>query len=152
MEKIHNTQILRRSLYTQKRRHVNTTLFQCWPAQRRRHVNPMLFQCWPSVYDAGPALKQHWVNVSCLQGSGFYMVRKWLGGLRSNSYLSCVFTAQLQSLLLGKLVWLRAISLSKANRISWFYFPWSILQQQEATVSVKSYQQIRGLWKKLARC
>ena len=28
----------------------------------------MLFQCWPSVFDAGPALKQYWVNVPCLLG------------------------------------------------------------------------------------
>ena len=25
----------------------------------------MLFQCWPTVFDAGPTLKQHWVNASC---------------------------------------------------------------------------------------
>ena len=29
----------------------------------------MLFQCWPAVSDVGPALKQHWVNISCLLGS-----------------------------------------------------------------------------------
>ena len=29
----------------------------------------MLFECWPTVSDVGPALKQHWVNVSCLLGS-----------------------------------------------------------------------------------
>ena len=23
---------------------------------------PLLFQCWATVYDGGPALKQHWVN------------------------------------------------------------------------------------------
>ena len=28
----------------------------------------MLFECWPAVSDVGPALKQHWVNVSCLLG------------------------------------------------------------------------------------
>ena len=26
----------------------------------------MLFQCWASVEDDGPALKQRWVNTSCL--------------------------------------------------------------------------------------
>ena len=26
----------------------------------------MMFQSWPTVFDAGPALKQHWVNASCL--------------------------------------------------------------------------------------
>ena len=28
--------------------------------------DPMLFEGWPAVSDVGPALKQHWVNVSCL--------------------------------------------------------------------------------------
>ena len=26
----------------------------------------MLFQCWPTVFDAGPTLKQRWLNASCL--------------------------------------------------------------------------------------
>ena len=26
----------------------------------------MLFPCWANVVDVGPALKQHWVNASCL--------------------------------------------------------------------------------------
>ena len=30
-----------------------------------RDIHPMLFQCWPTVLDAGPTLKQHWVNVPC---------------------------------------------------------------------------------------
>ena len=29
----------------------------------------MLYQCWATVYDAGPTLVQHWVDVSCLQGN-----------------------------------------------------------------------------------
>ena len=29
----------------------------------------MLFEFWPAVSDVGPALKQRWVNVSCLLGS-----------------------------------------------------------------------------------
>ena len=33
------------------------------------YYDPMLFECWPTVSDVGPALKQHWVNVSCLLGS-----------------------------------------------------------------------------------
>ena len=28
----------------------------------------MVFQCWPTVFDAGPTLKQHWVNAPCLLG------------------------------------------------------------------------------------
>ena len=37
-----------------------------------RHVtyyDAKLFECWPVVSDVGPALKQHWVNGSCLLGS-----------------------------------------------------------------------------------
>ena len=30
----------------------------------------MLAQCWAIVYDAGPALSQHWTNVLCLLGPG----------------------------------------------------------------------------------
>ena len=37
-------------------------------SQQTRDVHPMLVQCWPTVCDAGPALYQHWVNVSCLLG------------------------------------------------------------------------------------
>ena len=29
----------------------------------------MLFECWPAISDVGLALKQYWVNVSCLLGS-----------------------------------------------------------------------------------
>ena len=31
--------------------------------KQTRGIHPMLFQCWPT--DAGPTLKQHWVNASC---------------------------------------------------------------------------------------
>ena len=37
-----------------------------------RHVtyfNAKLFECWPAISDVGSALKQHWVNFSCLLGS-----------------------------------------------------------------------------------
>ena len=37
-------------------------------SQQTRYINPMLAQCWPTVYDAGPTLDQHWVDVSCLLG------------------------------------------------------------------------------------
>ena len=30
--------------------------------QQTRGIHPKLFQCWHTVFDAGPALKQHWVN------------------------------------------------------------------------------------------
>ena len=38
----------------------------------------MLVQCWAIVYDAGPALYQHWGNVSCLQqGCGLTVLTGW---------------------------------------------------------------------------
>ena len=60
----------------------STTLCQHYPSivstscvcrkthsQRTRGVDPMLFYCWPAVFDVGPTLKQHCVNVSSLLGS-----------------------------------------------------------------------------------
>ena len=38
------------------------------PSQQTRDIHPMLFQCWPIVFDAGPTLKQHWVNAPCYLG------------------------------------------------------------------------------------
>ena len=37
-------------------------------SQQTRDIHPLLYQCWPTVFDAGPTLKQHWVNVPCLLG------------------------------------------------------------------------------------
>ena len=37
-------------------------------SQRTRHINPTLEQCCPTVYDVGPAMVQHWIDVSCLLG------------------------------------------------------------------------------------
>ena len=34
--------------------------------QTRKHDRTMLSQCWPTIYDADPALDQHWRNVSWL--------------------------------------------------------------------------------------
>ena len=34
-------------------------------SQLARGIDTILFYCWPTVYDVGPALKQHWVNASC---------------------------------------------------------------------------------------
>ena len=34
----------------------------------KQYIAPMIDQCWASVYDAGPALTQHLVNVSCELG------------------------------------------------------------------------------------
>ena len=38
------------------------------PAQQTRDIEPMLGQCRADVVDVGPALTQHWFNVSCLLG------------------------------------------------------------------------------------
>ena len=48
--------------------HDRHQLFQS-PTQQTRGIHPMLFQCWPTVFDAGPTLKQHWVNAPCLLGT-----------------------------------------------------------------------------------
>ena len=36
--------------------------------QQTRNIDPMLFKCWPTLFDVGPTLKQHWLNVLCLLG------------------------------------------------------------------------------------
>ena len=35
-------------------------------AQQTRYIHPMMFQCWATVFDAGPTLKQLWVDASCI--------------------------------------------------------------------------------------
>ena len=37
-------------------------------SQQTRDIHPMMFQCCATVFDAGPTLKQHWVNAPCLLG------------------------------------------------------------------------------------
>ena len=37
-------------------------------AQQTRGIHPMLFQCWPIIFDAGPTLKQNWMNAPGLLG------------------------------------------------------------------------------------
>ena len=44
------------------------SLRQTHASQQTRTIHLMLVQCWPIVYDAGPTLYQHWVNVSSLLG------------------------------------------------------------------------------------
>ena len=46
-------------------------------AQQTRAFDPMLFQYWPTANGAGPTLKQHWVESSCLLGelSAFWYTR-----------------------------------------------------------------------------
>ena len=36
--------------------------------QKTRHIYPMSDQCWPTVYDVGPTLARHWVDVWLLLG------------------------------------------------------------------------------------
>ena len=36
--------------------------------QQTRHIYPMFDQGWPTVYDVGPTLVKHRVDVSCLLG------------------------------------------------------------------------------------
>ena len=38
----------------------------------------MLVQCWSTVYDAGPTLDQHWVDVSCLLGTLYHDIYEGL--------------------------------------------------------------------------
>ena len=38
------------------------------PSQPLRDVQPMLFQCWSTVFNAGPTLNRHWLNILCLMG------------------------------------------------------------------------------------
>ena len=35
-------------------------------SQQTRDIRRTLLQCWANVCGAGPTLKQHWVNISCL--------------------------------------------------------------------------------------
>ena len=37
-------------------------------SQQRRDIDHLLIQCWPIIIDAGPPLKQHKGNVTCLLG------------------------------------------------------------------------------------
>ena len=39
-----------------------------------RHIYSMLDQCWPTVYDDGPTLVKHWVDVSCLLGGHWSLI------------------------------------------------------------------------------
>ena len=43
-------------------------LFLTFSTQPARHIYPMFDQCWPTVYDVGPTLVKHWVDVSCFLG------------------------------------------------------------------------------------
>ena len=39
-----------------------------WASQQTRDIDQMFDQCWPTVYDVGPTLVKHWLDVSCFLG------------------------------------------------------------------------------------
>ena len=44
----------------------NIMFAQNMASQQTQGVEPVLFECWSTVYDAGPALKQHCFNALCV--------------------------------------------------------------------------------------
>ena len=42
------------------------TSCESFPATRG--IQPILLQCWANVFDAGPTLKQYWLNAPCMLG------------------------------------------------------------------------------------
>ena len=48
--------------------------------QQTRDIHTVLFQCWPIVLDAGPTVKQHWVNDSSLLGISYLPFSCWRRG------------------------------------------------------------------------
>ena len=56
---------------------VAVTIFFAFQRRRAisqtRGIHPMLFQCWSTVFDAGPTLKQHFVNALCLRDIYMYI-------------------------------------------------------------------------------
>ena len=77
----HAARTRRREVHAQKTR----SRWGSWNAkpkgstQQTRDIEPMLGQCWTDVVDGGPALTQHWFNVSCLLGiSGYFTSRQIL--------------------------------------------------------------------------
>ena len=83
--------------------------------QKKGGADPMLFSCWPSVKDAGPAWKQHWLNVFCMWGdscltsgdqSGFKLTaRQWPPSKRSfpATSLSCPLSKYTVHLIRGRI-------------------------------------------------
>ena len=70
----HAARTRRREVHAQKTR----SRWGSWNAkpkgstQLTRDIEAMLGQCWADVVDGGPALTQHWFNVSCLMGISAY--------------------------------------------------------------------------------
>ena len=50
-----------------------------------RYADPVLFKCWANL--VGPAFKQSWINVSCLQSCDAFI---WSRSLSNISIKSCV--------------------------------------------------------------
>ena len=46
-------------------------------SQQARHIYPMFDHCWATVYDGGPAVVKHWVDVSQHYG-GSTSVKHWV--------------------------------------------------------------------------
>ena len=40
-------------------------------SQQKRDIDTMLIKCWATIYNAGPAINQHWVNFSWLLGCDY---------------------------------------------------------------------------------
>ena len=60
----------------------------CVDPQQTRDIHPMLDQCWATVYDAGPALIQHCVDISRLVGSRLDPRRHLSSDDRQTGFLS----------------------------------------------------------------
>ena len=105
----------------------------CLPQQTRR-IHPKLFQCWASVEDAGPTLKEHWVNVPYLVGLncvGVWWRWPWLNvscflGLYSLPHLFLTYIGIASFVVIPKfkltwIAWFLLISQAILNRYPWFH-------------------------------
>ena len=75
--------------------------------QLAQYIKPIFDRCWSIVYDAGPTLGQHWLDISCLLASWVVVstsafharVRSsvpGLGGLKETKNVSSPFTCESQ--------------------------------------------------------
>ena len=68
---------------------LNSRRLDTCATQHTRGIHPMLFQCWPTVFDAGPTLKQHWVNASCLLGI-YYFIHSFIQSSNTRTTMSII--------------------------------------------------------------
>ena len=68
------------------------------PRQQTRGIHPMLFQCWASVEDAGPTLKQHWVDAPACWAKYPVIAKLWLNAGPTSATLSRHWTSFLWKL------------------------------------------------------